>query len=81
LLVTKSFIFDVRDPLHPTLVRALDDVKGYMHPHPFVRLPSSHVLASFHMKHGERGGGLVEFDNDGHIIRTASAVDPSPPMC
>jgi len=31
------------------------------------------------MKHGERGGGLVEFDNDGHVIRTASAVDRSAP--
>src|SRR6266849_5584531 len=75
----KSFIFDVRDPLHPKLVRAFDEVQGYMSPHSFVRLPNGHVLASFHMKHGERGGGLVEFDNDGHVIRSASAVDPKAP--
>ncbi|MEE8606566.1 MAG: selenium-binding protein SBP56-related protein [Nitrospiraceae bacterium] len=72
----KSFIFDVRDPLHPKLVRAFDEVQGYMSPHSFVRLPNGHVLASFHLKHGERGGGLVEFDNDGQVIRSASAVDP-----
>src|SRR5712692_5691851 len=28
----KSFIFDVRDPLHPKVVRAFDEVEGYMHP-------------------------------------------------
>jgi len=75
----KSFIFDVRDPLHPRLARAFDDVQGYMHPHSFVRLPNGHVLASFHMRQGERGGGLVEMDNDGHVVRTASAVDSSVP--
>ena len=75
----KSFIFDVRDPLHPRLARAFDDVQGYMHPHSFVRLPNGHVLASFHMRQGERGGGLVEMDNDGHVMRTASAVDSSVP--
>jgi hypothetical protein len=31
------------------------------------------------MKHGERGGGLVELDNDARIVRSASAVDPSAP--
>ncbi len=75
----KSFVFDVRDPLRPKVVRAFDEIEGYMHPHSFVRLPSGNVLVSFHMKHGERGGGLVELDNDGHVVRTASAVDPSVP--
>ena len=75
----KSFIFDVRDPLRMKLVRAFDDIDGYGHPHSFVRLPNGHVLATFSMKHGERGGGLVEMDDDGRVIRTASAVDPSVP--
>lgn len=75
----KSFIFDVRDPLRPKVVRAFDEVEGYMSPHSFVRLPNGHVLTSFHMRHGERGGGLVEFDNSGNVIRTVSAVDPRAP--
>jgi hypothetical protein len=75
----KSFIFDVRDPLHPKVVHAFDDIDGYMDPHSFVRLPNGNVLVSFHMKHGERGGGLVELDNDGHVARTASAVDSNVP--
>ncbi len=75
----KSFIFDVREPLRVKLVRAFDDIDGYSHPHSFVRLPNGHVLATFSMKHGERGGGLVEMDNDGRVVRTSSAVDPSVP--
>lgn len=75
----KSFIFDVRDPLRVKVVRGFDEIDGYVHPHSFVRLPGGHVLATFSLKHGERGGGLVELDNDGHVVRTASAVDSSVP--
>lgn len=75
----KSFIFDVRDPLRVKLARTFDEIEGYMHPHSFVRLPGGHVLVTFSMKHGDRGGGLVELDNDGHVVRTASAVDSSVP--
>lgn len=75
----KSFLFDVRDPLHPKLVRGFADLDGYMDPHSFVRLPNGNALVSFHMRHGERGGGLVELDNDGRVVRTVSAVDPSVP--
>ena len=39
----KSFIFDLRDPLRPTVVKAFDELQGFMHPHSFVRLPSGHV--------------------------------------
>jgi hypothetical protein len=75
----KSFIFDVRDPLRMKLVRAFDDIDGYGHPHSFVRLPNGDVLATFSMKHGERGGGLVEMDNNGRVVRTSSAVDQDVP--
>jgi hypothetical protein len=75
----KSFVFDVRDPMHPKVVKAFEELDGYMHPHSFVRLPNGNVLASFHMKHGERGGGLVELDNDARIVRSVSAVDPRAP--
>lgn len=75
----KSFVFDVRDPMRPKVWRTFEDIDGYMHPHSFVRLPNGNVLVSFHMKHGERGGGLVELDNDGHVVRSVSAVDPGVP--
>lgn len=75
----KSFVFDVRDPMRPKVVRAFEDIGGYRHPHSFVRLPNGNVLVSFHHKHGEAGGGLVELNNDGHVVRSVSAVDPSVP--
>ena len=75
----KSFIFDVHDPLRLKVVRAFDEIDGYSHPHSFVRLPNGHVLVTFSMKHGERGGGLVEMDDDGRVVRSVSAVDPGVP--
>lgn len=75
----KSFIFDVRNPLRPKVVRVFENIDGYMGPHSFVRLPNGNVLVSFHMKHGERGGGLVELNNAGEVVRTVSAVDPDVP--
>src|SRR5580700_9011282 len=71
----RTFIFDVRDPLHPKVATSFTDMAGYMHPHSYVRLPNGHVLATFqHAHHGassERSsepmgktGGLVEIDDE-----------------
>src|SRR6202161_3057334 len=66
----RTFIFDVRDPLHLKVVASFTDLAGYMHPHSYIRLPNGHVLASFqHVHHGEAeglkggSGGLVEIDD------------------
>src|SRR6266436_7083816 len=71
----RTFIFDVRDPLHPTVATSFTDRAGYMHPHSYVRLPNGHVLATFqHAHHGEgdahmgNSGGLVEIDDQGNAI-------------
>lgn len=76
-----TMLFDLRDPLHPSLVTSFGDLDGYMHPHTYVRLPNGHVLATFqyHGGHGPKsdGGGLVEFDDRGHVIRSGSAMDPA----
>ena len=47
----RTFIFDVRDPQHPTIETSFTDMAGYMHPHSFVRLPNGHVLATFQHAH------------------------------
>jgi hypothetical protein len=80
----RTFIFDVRDALHPKVVTSFTDMAGYMHPHSFVRLPNGHVLATFqHQSHemnpGQMGatGGLVEIDDQGKVIRSASSADPA----
>lgn len=86
----RTFIFDVRDPLHPKIETSFTDLAGYMHPHSFLRLPNGHVLATFqhahhsmnmHMDDGHIGtsGGLVEIDDQGKAIRAASNADPAFP--
>jgi len=80
-----TFIFDVRDGLHPKLATSFAEMDGYMHPHSYVRLPNGHVLATFqHMHHSgmqgmENTGGLVEIDDGGKVIRSSSATDPTFP--
>jgi len=84
----RTFIFDVRDPLHSKIAASFTDLGGYSHPHSFLRLPNGHVLVSFqHMHHPGMDmsmpmtgmgttGGLVEIDNQGHLVRAASTADP-----
>src|SRR5947209_8284429 len=79
----RTFIFDVRDAIHPKVSTSFTDMDGYMHPHSFLRLPNGHVLASFqHARHRGAGGdmartgGLVEIDNAGKVIRSASSAYP-----
>ena len=73
----RTFIFDVRDPLHPKVATSFTDMGGYMHPHSFLRLPNGHVLATFqHAHHGDGhtnpSGGLVEIDDQGTAIRSGA---------
>src|ERR1700676_2723769 len=84
----RTFIFDLRDPLHPRIVTSFTDMAGYMHPHSYVRLPNGNVLATFQHAHygasagsgkepmGETGG-LGEIDDEGNVIRSASNADPA----
>src|SRR4029079_12942967 len=81
--VGKTFIFDVRDALHPKIVTSFSDMAGYMHPHSYLRLPNGNVLATFQHAHGAapndaggKSGGLVEIDDTGKVIRAVSNADP-----
>ena len=75
----RTFIFDVRHPLQPKIAASFTDMDGYMHPHSYVRMPNGHVLATFqHAHHGPgKTGGLVEIDDGGQVIRSASNADPA----
>jgi hypothetical protein len=82
----RTFIFDVRDPLHPKVSTSFTDMGGYSHPHSYLRLPNGHVLSSFqHAHHGNPAGsmattgGLVEIDDMGKLIRSASNADAAFP--
>jgi hypothetical protein len=83
-LAGRTFIFDVREPLKPRIVTSFTDMAGYMHPHSYLRLPNGHVLATFqHQHHGSsdgamgQTGGLVEIDDRGEVVRSASNADPA----
>ena len=80
----RTFIFDVRNPLQPKIRASFSDMAGYMHPHSYVRLPNGHVLVTFQHDHhdgaattGGKSGGLVEIDDSGRVIRSASNADPA----
>jgi hypothetical protein len=84
----RTFIFDVRDALHPKIVTSFDDMGGYMHPHSYVRMPNGHILATFQRTHhgashdmsmSSLTGGLVEIDDEGKLIRAVSNADPAFP--
>jgi hypothetical protein len=82
----RTFIFDVRDPLNPKIAASFTDMAGYMHPHSYLRLPNGHVLATFQHSHDSmnpeslgKHGGLVEIDDSGKVIRSASSADPAFP--
>jgi hypothetical protein len=85
-LAGRTFIFDVRNPLSPRIVTSFTDMAGYMHPHSYLRLPNGHVLATFQHSHhdmvdGQMGGsgGLVEIDDQGKVVRSASSADAAFP--
>jgi hypothetical protein len=82
----RTFIFDLRDALHPKIAASFTDMDGYAHPHSYVRLPNGHVLAAFQHSHHAMSedslgtsGGLVEIDDTGKVIRSASSADPAFP--
>jgi hypothetical protein len=76
------FLFDAHDRARPRLAGRVDSVPGLQQPHSLARLPNGHVVAT--VQFGPRGvpgrpGGLVELDDDGRVVRTASAADPAFP--
>jgi hypothetical protein len=80
----QTFVFDLKDPLHPRVAAQFGDVEGFTHPHSFLRLPGGHVLATFQMRHDGGAmapGGLVELTADGRPVRSRSAnthgIDPA----
>jgi hypothetical protein len=77
----RTTLFDLHDPLHPSVVTSFGDLDGYMHPHTYIRLANNDVLATFQYHGGHDpqsdGGGIVEFDERGHLIRSGSALDPA----
>jgi hypothetical protein len=80
----RTLIMDLRNPLEPHQAGSFASLGGYSMPHSFVRLPNGNVLATFqypdhggHMDMAGKTGGLVEIDDSGKMIRSASNADPA----
>lgn len=77
----QTFVFDLSDPVRPSLVSDFGDAGPYTHPHSFARTPSGTVLATYQGLAADHGasGGLAELDDRGRLLRAASAADPLDP--
>ena len=80
---SRTMIMDLRNPQQPRQAGSFKSLGGYSMPHSFVRLPNGNVLATFqytdhggHMAMGAKTGGLVEIDDKGTMVRSASNADP-----
>ncbi|MCU1285867.1 MAG: hypothetical protein JWO13_2217 [Acidobacteriales bacterium] len=75
----QTWVYDLRNPLAPKVVTSFGEIDGYMHPHTYFRLKNGNVLATFQYRggHGAKsdGGGIVEINNAGKMIRSGSAMD------
>jgi hypothetical protein len=80
-IANRTYVFDLRNPRRPRLVRKFGSVGAYSYPHSFVYLPNGNTLATFQYSHGfnRAAGGLVEFDSHGRVVRTAPAAVPGHP--
>jgi hypothetical protein len=76
-----TYVFDLRDPVHPRLARKFGSIGAFGYPHSFVYLSNGNTLATFQYSGGfnHAAGGLVEFDPQGQVVRTASAIVPGHP--
>ena len=75
-LANRTYIFGLRNPRHPQLVRKFGSVGAYGYPHSFVYLANGNTLATFQYSGGfnHAAGGLVEFDPQGRVVRSAAAA-------
>lgn len=80
-LGNSTYVFDLHDPVHPRLARQFGSVDAFGYPHSFIYLPNGDTLATFQYSGGfnHAAGGLVEFDPQGRVVRTGSAIAPGHP--
>lgn len=80
-LGNRTYVFDLRDPPHPRLMRKFGSIGAFSYPHSFVYLPNGNTLVTFQYSSAfnQAPGGLMEFDPRGRVVRTASAAVPGHP--
>jgi hypothetical protein len=77
----RTFVFELGDPVRPSLVGDFGDAGPYTHPHSFARTPSGSVLATYQTLAADHGepGGLVELNGHGRMLRASGAANPLDP--
>jgi len=77
-LANRTYAFDLHDAAHPRLKFQFASVGPYAYPHSFVPLVNGNTLATFQYSGGfnHAAGGLVEFDANGHVVKSSSAANP-----
>lgn len=75
----RNFLFDLHNPLRPTIVRRFDGLGDLSFLHSFLRLPNGQMVATFqgHGPENESPGGIAVFDETGRVLRSQSAADAS----
>lgn len=75
-LANRTYVFDVRNPWRPRLLRQFGNEAALGYPHSFVWLPNGDTLATFQYSGGfnRAPGGLVEFAPDGQVVRSSTAA-------
>ena len=87
----RTWLFDLTEPTRPKILTEFGNRGGYSHPHTFVRLSNGNVMATYQYKVDSSAavhdmgtmtmsaehatGGLVEMDERGTVVRSASAGD------
>jgi hypothetical protein len=76
-LGNRTYVFNLRDPFHPRLLRNFGSVGTFQNPHSFAYLSNGHTLATFQYSGGfnHAPGGLVESDRQGRVVKSSSATD------
>ena len=75
----RSYIFDLRDPMHPRVAASFEAAGPYTHPHSFAYLSNGNTLATYQQKGDDdsTAGALVELDAKGRMLRTSDASAPA----
>jgi len=70
----RTWLFDLTQPLRPTILTSFGDVAGYSHPHTFVRLADGHVLATFQYRAASDAAAQASGAHAGGAHATASSA-------
>jgi hypothetical protein len=71
----RTWLFDLNDPFHPSILTSFGDVAGFSHPHTFIRLANGALLVTFQYRAdastrvaGIEPGSMAGMHGSGHHV-------------